>query len=567
MLVAIAASACAVLGVGAARASAAGVVTGFAVTPASTQAAGDPNVSEDVTFSSGDATNSVKDVTFALAPGLMGSVANVPATCSSAQLTANTCPAGAQIGSGVVTLNGTGHENASIYLMPAPSAGDVAGVGEVIEGTSVRGTGAFDYTTDAGGQQIVEIRLGIPQVSGEHVTEIVATINGTTADGKPLTRLPSSCSAATTSLSVDTYDGGTGSGQSSFTPTGCSSLGYAPSLSTAQVIRDGSDPGAEVVFSVSQPGAAIESATKSLALDTSSTLSLNDAADAACLAGSPCVIGTASATSPLVASSYLTGGTVTLGGSPATPSLTIAFPTPAGVSLSGTINPVTGAIMFPDDPDLPLSGLTLDIKGPAGGKAFTTTCAPGNAIATFTPQDGGADVTSAKPIAYENCPAPSGRPSPGPGSTPSASVPPMRRIFPGKPSAAGSISGLASGHPRLRIVANHGAKAPGIASIAIRPARGLSFRKCATTRRRHSCKGVSVSGASVKTVTLRGGRLVITLAKPSGRVSVNVTGPLLTASKSLQTQAREHKLETAISTVTVVDAKNKATTIPLTLGL
>jgi hypothetical protein len=52
-LLAVTVVACAVLGLDAGQASASGAVTGFAVTPASTQAAGDPDVSEDLTFAYG----------------------------------------------------------------------------------------------------------------------------------------------------------------------------------------------------------------------------------------------------------------------------------------------------------------------------------------------------------------------------------------------------------------------------------------------------------------------------------------------------------------------------------
>src|SRR4051794_35089496 len=78
---------------------AAGLVESFAVTPASLQAGGNPDVTADMVFDYGaSATDSVKSFTMALAPGLLAAVANVPATCSQAQLGSDTCPAGSQVG-------------------------------------------------------------------------------------------------------------------------------------------------------------------------------------------------------------------------------------------------------------------------------------------------------------------------------------------------------------------------------------------------------------------------------------------------------------------------------------
>lgn len=154
---AIAALACCVPAVGAAPAMATGVVSSFTLTPSSTQAGGNPNVTADLTFdyTGTSSTDSVKRVTITLPPGLVASIANVPATCSSAQLSANTCPAGAQIGTGSVTTNITPRD-AKLYLMPSPTPGDAAGFGVVVlVGASVyTGTGTLDVVAGAGGQPI-----------------------------------------------------------------------------------------------------------------------------------------------------------------------------------------------------------------------------------------------------------------------------------------------------------------------------------------------------------------------------------------------------------------------------
>lgn len=413
---------CVLLGLGAAQAMASGALSSFRLTPAATQAGADPEVTADLTFDYGpSSTDSVRTMTLRLAPGLIASIANVPATCSPEQLSADRCPPGSQIGSGTVTTNGNPHDT-GLYLMPAPSPADGAGFGTVIvvAGTSYTGLGTLDVVSDAGGQPVGEVKLDVPVVDGEQVGELSATMNGTTADGRPFTRLPTTCSTATSTASVETARGSTGSGSDSFLPTGCLPLGYAPALAAAQAIKEQGDDGVELVASLSQPNAMTESATKALALRWPPSLVPDAAVVAPCLTGTPCTIGTATGTSPLAPPTYLSGGTVTLGGSAQAPTLTVAFPAPIPLSLTGAIDLANRTVTFPTLPDLPLSGLTVDITGPAGAKVLATTCAAGDVAASFTPQSGGATVASAKPIAYRGCP--SGRPRPRPNPAPRIAI-------------------------------------------------------------------------------------------------------------------------------------------------
>jgi hypothetical protein len=410
---AVAVLACGLLGLGAASASASGVLSDFTLTVGSTQAGGNPLVTADLAFSYSNGTDTVRSVTIDLPPGLLASIANVPATCSPDQLSLNACPAGSQIGTGTVTTNVTPRA-ATLYLMPPPSPGDAAGFGTVVlVGSSVyTSTGTLDVVSGAGGQPIGEVKLGVPVVSGQQVNQLHATMQATTADGRPFTRLPSSCAAAGSSVSVITEEASTGAGADSFDPTGCSLLSYAPALSSVQVIKDPGDSGAELIASLSQLNAATESATKALKLDWPSSLTPIAGPVGPCLTGTPCTIGTATGTSPLAPPSYLSSGTVTLGGTPSAPTLTVAFPAPLPLSVIGTVDVVTGTVTFPSLPDIPLSALTVDITGPAGAKALSTTCKPGDLVATFTPQNGGASVISVQPIVYQGCPRPSPRSAP-----------------------------------------------------------------------------------------------------------------------------------------------------------
>ncbi len=404
---------CGLLGAGAGQAAASSdVLSSFTLTPASTQAGSNPDVTADLRFAYPNGTDSVRSMKIDLPPGLLASIANVPATCALDQLSAMACPPGSQIGAGTVTANRTVLDT-GLYLMPPPSPGNAAGFGTVVSagGSTYTGVGGLDVVT-IGGQTIGEVTLGVPVVRGEQVFELRATMNATTTDGRPFTRLPSSCATAGSSASVETVEGNTGAGTDSFVPTGCAALGYTPSLASVQVIRDAHDSGAELIASLSQPNALTESATKALELDWPSSLTPIAGPVGPCLTGAPCTIGTATASSTLAPPSYLTGGTVTLGGTPPAPTLTVAFPAPLPLSVTGAIDIRTGTITFAAAPDLPLSALTVDITGPAGAKLLSTTCVPGELVAKFTPQSGGATVTSRQAIVYQGCPR--SKPSPLP---------------------------------------------------------------------------------------------------------------------------------------------------------
>src|SRR6478672_1472447 len=173
---AIAIVVCGLLWLGAAPALATGVLSTFALTPSSLQAGGHPDITADLGFSYGDSTDSVEQVTIMLAPGMVASIVNVPATCSSQELGANACPAGSQIGTGSVTTNGTPRA-AALYLMPAPTPSDGAGFGVVVPvGPDVyTGLGSLDIVDGVDGRPVGVVKIGVPVVRSEQVDRLVAT--------------------------------------------------------------------------------------------------------------------------------------------------------------------------------------------------------------------------------------------------------------------------------------------------------------------------------------------------------------------------------------------------------
>jgi hypothetical protein len=517
------------------------------VTPSNLQAGGATDVTETLTFASGE---NPKTVVTSLAPGLLDNL-NADPGCVVAQRLTPSCQIGTGSASIIVDPSPTPTPiPGNLYLVP-PQGTDVAGIESVppaATGVPNQYTGVTLNPNAPGGLNLTTTFNPLP--GGVQLQSLTA--NFTTLNGQAFTRLPSSCAAATSTFSV-TYDSGaTGSASAAFTPTGCSSLAYAPKLS-ATITKDTNDSGAAMVIGITQ--AATESASKSIVLQLPKGLQPNATGDLPCPSAAGCKIGTATATSPLIPNAVLANGTVTLSGNATTPNLAIAFQPPFAITINGTVSLANNSVTFASVPDVPLTDLKLSITGPSGGKAFNTDCVPANIGGTFTPQSGAAAVPVTSAIKFSNCAL--------------------------KPTATGSTGGLASGHPKLEFNVTHGQGAGNIASLAIGlPAGGLKFsrsafvshktcakpahgkKKCTTTT---LIKGLGVSGGAAKSVALEAGKLVITLKKPASRVTITVSGPLVAEVGSLQQRVKKHKVKSLLFVLQVRDAKATRTTIALQL--
>ena len=151
-------------------------------------------------------------------------------------------------------------------------------------------------------------------------------------------------------------------------------------------------------------------------------------------------------------------------------------------------------------------------------------------------------------------------------------------IVVGPPTSSGvSLSGLASGQPRLRFTVSHGTNAPNLKTIAIGSLNGglgLSnkaiVKVCLGTGKHRNChlilKGASISGGTIKSWQLSSGRLVLRLKLPSPKVTVTLSSPLLEESKALQEKAQHHKATGLKGTVKTTDTVGKTTTLLLKLS-
>jgi hypothetical protein len=508
------------------------------VTPTNLQAGGGTPVSATLSFAGGDTP---KTVVTSLAPGMLGNL-NANASCLLSQQLIPAC----QIGTASVQTDVAGSITGNLYLVPAQGT-DASGIEFVPPGPPLSNQ-YIGVTLNPNAPGGLNLTTTFPSVPGVNITAFTA--NFTSLNGQPFTRLPSSCSAATSSFSA-TYYGATlpGTASGSFTPTGCSSLSYNPALTVTDT-KDANDTGATLAFGITW--GATDSGTKSIAFALPSILGINLAADIACLTGTGpgCVVGTATATSPLVPSIALAHGTVTLGGTGSAPTITVAFPAPFAITLVGDIS-LSGSVTFANVPDVPLTSLNLTLTGPNGKKAFTTTCGKSSTSGDFMSQSG-VSKTATAAVKLVGC---------------------------ANATASGSLSGLAAGHPKLGFKATHAKGGPNISSVAVGLPSGLQFshsafeshktcitknghKKCTTTT---TIKGLGVTGAKVKTVALKGGKLVITLSKPVASVKVSASGPVLTESSSLQTKVKKHKVKSLTVTLKVTDANKATTSVPLKL--
>lgn len=522
------------------------------VTPSDLQAGGSPSVTTALTFAPGSG-DTPKTVVTNLAPGLLS---NLNANPSCIQGTQQQLTAACLVGTASVTTSPSLSISGNLYLVPpATGSSDVAGIEAVLTtilGTMNQYTGVTFNPSSPGSLTLTTANLANETSLGVQITGLTTTLNPT-LNGRPFNRVPTSCSGATSTMSV-TYYGSTppGSASSSFTPTGCAGLPYSPNLSAA--VTAGSGGAAELTSTVTQ--AADEAASHAITIQFPSGLKPNAVALEPCLSGTPCTIGTATATSPLVPGTL--NGTVTMGGSALAPTLAISFPAPINLTINGTVDLSSNSVTFSNVPDVPLTNLSLNVTGVNGQRVFMTDCKPASITGGFTSQSGQTHTATAL-VSYTGCPSATGT-----GTGPSQ-----------KPRSSGSVGGLASGHPRLRfkITDANGAK---IAAVAIGLPGGLRFSRSAivadkvcTTKGKKKCativrvNGLRLSGASAKRVAIKGGKLVITLKKAATSLTITAAGPLVVESKSLEAKAKHHKVGTLRFTLKVTTANHKTTLLTL----
>ena len=361
-----------------------------------------------------------------------------------------------QLGSGMI--NGPSGTPVALYLVAPPNLNDVAGVALTIGGSGT--PAATGEVTLAGSAPNIGLNLAFSnlppslvdgKLSPSAIQELQFTLTGP--------RLPTSCSGAhTVTVAATSQLGGSGSTSAPLAVTGCGALPYAPTVA-ATVTKEQGTSGALVAVTITQ--GAGESATSSIGLGSPTGVKVNKVL-APCFQGAMCTVGTVSGISPLLSSAAFSAGMLTLTGSvntgalnmEITGSVTMSFPPPYQFSATGPLNATEHTISFFGIPDIPMSTLTFTFTGTPAGRAFTTACQPGTITASLVPQDGNPPVKVTGPVTNVNCSNAGGR-----------------------ATASGSLTGLASGKPTLKLRASRASGGPGIASLSIGLPAGLSFNR------------------------------------------------------------------------------------------
>jgi hypothetical protein len=532
------------------------------LSPASGKAGATANLGTDIKFSpsSGDTT---KDLTLALPAGLLANAGIDNGAC----LKSATPMAACQVGSGTVTATATFVAvpaattlNATFHLVAPPGPADLAGLAVVV-------TDPFSgKPTQLGTPAAITIRPATdPLGVGLNIafTKIPNTFDGFAISLNEINstfaglRFPASCPASPASVvvSADSYNDSTiQTGRAPLTVTGCGSLPYSPAF-TATVVRDSSDSQVHVTTDITQTADQATSKSVSLAFPSSVLVPNVGVIGALCSSATfaGCTpIGSTKAVSPLypvplTGQAYLTGSFTA-------PTITLAFPAPFSLTLTGAVDLGSNSTRFGGIPDFPLTDLQVSLNG-GPHAVFEASCtnSSGSATATLTSQNGDQTKAVSAPFTVSGCVSPPGG---GKGQPP----PPSGG---GKPQIhAASMSGLASGRPSLVFQLVAGAKAPKLSSFTIELPSGLRFVRHRVGKRL-TVSGISLSGAKIKSIALQHGHLVVTLRRPVASAIVDVSPRALGESRSLRSQAKHRRLKSLKVIILVRDAKGKVTMVRL----
>ncbi len=539
------------------------------------------NLGLDLKFAN-TGTDSPQHLTINLPPGLL---ANASINGGSCLQTADVSGAACQVGSGTVTATADPIPGVlslpaplsvpvAFYLVPPPAAGDLAGLAVEGLGQQLGSTGEIKVrpTGDPAGVGVTlklvlpdQLPLTLPLVGTINAAQISVTEINSTFDRL---RYPATCPATPAQLdaSVDSYSDPTVHTVSSpLSVAGCSSLPYAPAFSVTAA-RDSGDSQVKLTTEVTQGAREAPSRTVSLAFPTTVLVPNIGAISVACAnpsSGSCTPVGSVSATSPLYPKAL--SGTAYLTGSFPALSLTLVFPPPFPLTLTGAVDLTKNSSTFTGLPDIPLTDLAVTLNGGAKG-LFEATCAraSGTGTATLTDQNGDRTITAPSSFTVSGCPAGGGAPSAGGAPSGggskgggSGSNGPGRTGGPPTLSR-GRWSGLSTGHPSVSFTLSVAPRAPKLAAMTVELPAGINFVR---HRVRHMLRltGVRLIGARIKSLWLSHGHLVITLRRPVSRLTVKLGPSSLHERAALE--ARAGKLHSLPLIVIANDTSSRGATI------
>ncbi len=360
-------------------------ISSFSLKPDTTAAGGHPNLAISTAFAGGNA----KDLVLHLPPGLVGNPA-AATLCSQSDFASESCASSSVVGSisanvallgllpttvggQIFNVQPTGSEPARfgflLRALPLP-LGRLPTDVMMQSPITVRPT---DFGLDSTLTNIPDSVGGLPLT----ISGVTLTLNSRAAKG-PFTQNPTSCKLARTTVDVVGYDGTHSTASSSFTPTACAALPFAPSVAATIGGRGENATGAHPLLDsvITQPtGQATISAVRVLLPATVSvnftalkhTCQLSQYLANACPASSQ--VGTAIAVSPLLSTPLRGRVIVAMTPGASLPSLVVQVRGAIPVTLVGSVDFVGARARntFSNVPDVPLSRFELRLNGGQNG--------------------------------------------------------------------------------------------------------------------------------------------------------------------------------------------------------
>jgi hypothetical protein len=380
----------------------------LSVFPAITDAGAKTNLTINIGITDPEAD--IKDLTIHLPPGLIG---NPQATtmCTVAQLNADMCPAATQVGTTSSTVNAFLAAlplvpipltvNGTIYnLVPQP--GEPARFGIVLRPISIPPlpsvlppiilqSGASLRQSDLGLDTVLN---GLPRdtLNGAvllDVTGLSLTLQGMAGTpAKPFIRFPTSCKTHTVGFDAKAYDNQTATGQATFTTTNCGALPFTPELS-ARIKRTGpvNEPvelSTTIAQTIEEAGLLRAQVVLPAGLGGNNDALANKCSQASFQAGNcpaASIVGSASATSPLLAQGLSGPVALVEPVAPGLPDIGIDLRGPLALKLKGTLGFTAqgrNIVVFDNLPDIPIAAFTLTFAGGPKGLVLPSrdVCAP-----------------------------------------------------------------------------------------------------------------------------------------------------------------------------------------------
>jgi hypothetical protein len=386
---------------------------GLAASPANTNAGANSDFNVHIGFTS--PADDVKDLIVALPPGMVGDPTATP-VCSMAQLQADSCPAGSQVGT--VSTSANAHllnplpltvpltVDGSLYNVE-PAAGQPARFGIVLRPVGSAPLPLLEKIVQVSDVQLRKSDFGLNTVLSDipnmaraaggglsvpiDITAIDIHLNGAVG-GQGFMRNPTSCGTKTTRFIADSHANPSRKvfGQATFASVNCAALPFAPTFK-AWV----GAPGLTQAFKRPPLRAQILQGPGQAGLKDAQVLLPSDLnADTAPLTN-PCplaafrsnasscpassIVGSARAISPLLSAPETGLVVIVPGTTPADlPRLGVDLRGPLSIQLFGefVLSPTAIGQVFRGLPDIPISNFTLNFKANGLVRNIRNLCSP-----------------------------------------------------------------------------------------------------------------------------------------------------------------------------------------------